>query len=58
MVTCLLIFNIEETDPFGKMMPLRSYITEEKVSEPVLKAHLPYDGNVVRDCTPGPSKSS
>ena len=52
-VTCL-IFNIAETDPFCKMMPHTSYIIEERESEPVFKAHIPYGGNLFRDCKSKP----
>lgn len=56
VVTCRLIFSIEEADPSCKMMPHRSYIIEERESEPVFKDHIPYGGHSFRDCKPKPFK--
>lgn len=50
------IFNIKETDPFCKMvMSHKPYVIEERQGEPVSEAHIPYNGDVSRDCKNEPS---
>ena len=56
-MSCRLFFSVEETDPFCKMMPHRSDITEGRESEPVFKVHIPFSGNAFKDRKREPFKA-